>query len=85
MFCQDYTSLYNRLFYKDNTTTIYSRNIQLLATELFKEKNRLSPPFINEIFGKNEQHYRKTEFKKNDVKTVYCGTETLTFLGPGVS
>ena len=23
-----------------------------------------------------------TEFKRNNVKTVYSGTETLTFLGP---
>ena len=43
----------------------------MLATELFKVKNRLLPPFMRVIFLKGAQHYRKTEFKKNDVKTVY--------------
>ena len=36
----------------------------------------------------NAQHYydlrKKTEFKRNNVKTVYNGTETLTFLGPRI-
>ena len=36
----------------------------------------------------NAQHYhdlrKKTEFKRNKVKTVYNGTETLTFLGPRI-
>ena len=34
------------------------------------------------------QHYydlrKKTEFKRNNVKTVYSGTEILTFLGPRI-
>ena len=28
--------------------------------------------------------YEKNEFKRNNVKTVYNGTETLTFLGPRI-
>ena len=43
---------------------------------------------MNEIFVENAQHYfelrKKTEFKRNNVKTVYSGTETWTFLGPGI-
>ena len=64
---------------------MHNGNIQLLATELFIVKNGLSPPFMNDIFVENAQHYcdlrKKTEFKRNNVKTVYNGTETLTFLG----
>ena len=69
---QDYTCSFTELLEKDNSTTIHNRNIQLLATELFKVKNGLSPPFINEIFVENAQHYcdlrKKTEFKRNNVK-----------------
>ena len=40
---------------------------------------------MNKIFVENAQHYydlrKKAEFKRNNVKTVYNGTETLTFLG----
>ena len=57
-------------------------------SELFKVKNGLSQPFMKEIFVENEQNYydlrKRTEFKRNNVKTVYNGTETLTFLGPGI-
>ena len=40
---------------------------------------------MNEIFVENGQHYydlrENIEFKRNNVKTVYNGTENLTFLG----
>ena len=57
----------------------------MLATELFKVTNGLSPPFMNEMFVENAQHYydlrKKTELTRHNVKMVYNGTETLTFLG----
>ena len=85
---QDYVSSFTELLEIDKSTTIHNGNIQLLATELFKVKNGLSPAFMNEIFIENAQHYydlrKKTEFKRNKVKTVYNGTETLTFLGPRI-
>ena len=56
----------------------------MLATEPFNAKNGLSPFFMNEMFVENAQHCcnlrKKTEFKRNNVKRVYKGTETLTFL-----
>ena len=80
---QDYVSSFTELLEKDKSTTIHNRNIQLLATELFKVKNGLSPAFTNEIFAENAQHYydlrKKTEFKRNKVKTVYNGTENFNF------
>ena len=89
MVYQDYVSSFTELLEKDKSTTIHNRNIQLLATELFKVKNGLSPAFMNKIFVENAQHYYdlrklKTEFKRNKVKTVFNGTETLTFLGPRI-
>ena len=54
---QDYASSFTELLEQDNSTTINKRNMQLLATELFKVKNGLSPPFINEIFLENAHHY----------------------------
>ena len=62
---QDYASSFTELLEKDNLTTIRNRNIQLLATELFKVKNGLSPPFMNEIFGENAQHYYDLRKKLN--------------------
>ena len=85
---QDNASSFTELLEKDNSTTIHSRNNQFLANELLKVKNGLSPPFMNEIFVENPQHYydlrNKTKFKRANVKTVYNGTETSTFLGPRI-
>ena len=50
---QDYTCSFTEVLEKDNSTTIHSRKIQLLATKLFKLKNRLLPPLTNEIFVEN--------------------------------
>ena len=85
---QDYASSFTELLEKDNSTTTHNRKIQLLAPELFKVKNGLSPLFMNKIFVENVHHYydlrKKDEFKRTNVKTVYNGTETLAFLGPRI-
>ena len=57
---QDYASSFTELLEKDNSTTIHNRNIQLLATELYKVKYTvigLSPLLMNEIFVENVQYY----------------------------
>ena len=88
MVYQDYASSFTELLEKEKPTAIHNRNIQLLSTELFKVKNGLSPAFMNEIFVENVHHYydlrKKTEFKRNKIKTVHNETETLTFLGPRI-
>ena len=78
---------FTELLEKGNLTTIHNKNTQLLATELFKVKNGLSPPFYEcNLCGKCTALLRlkkKTDFKRN-VKTVYNGTETLAFWGPRI-
>ena len=53
----DYTFSFTEVLEEDNSTTIHKRNIQLLTNELFKVKNGLLLPFMNEIFVENAQHY----------------------------
>ena len=62
---QDYASSFTQLLEKDNLTTIHNRNIQLLATDLFKVKNGLSPPFMDEIFMENAQYHYNLRKKLN--------------------
>ena len=56
---RDYASSFIELLEKvhSNSTTLHNRDIQLLATELFKVKHGLSPPFLNEIFVENAQYH----------------------------
>ena len=69
----------------DNSVTIHHKNLQRLATEMFKIKNRLSPTPVNEIFKDCINHY---DLRKNrlwetcKVKSVYFGTETIRYRGP---
>ena len=65
MVYEDYVSSFTGLLEKEKSTAIHNRNIQLLATELFKVRNGLSPAFMNEIFVENAQHYYDLRKKLN--------------------
>ena len=39
----------------DNAVTIHQRNLQVLATEIFKIKNNLSPKIMKQVFDFQEQ------------------------------
>ena len=41
----------------DGSITIHHKNIQRLAIEMFKIKNNLSPPLMNDIFKENTNTY----------------------------
>ena len=68
------------LLEEGHSITAHNRNIKFLVIELFKVNNGLSPHLINEIFVKNAQHYKLrkyTEFKRNNVTTVYYREATV--------
>jgi len=84
----DKISSFESLLDKNNSVTIHCRNIQFLAIEMFKVSKGLSPDIVDEIFIRNENNQYNTrnnsEFALPPVKTVYHGTETLSFLGPKI-
>ena len=41
---------FEELLEKDNSLNIHHRNLQLLATEMYKMKNNLSPDIMKQIF-----------------------------------
>ena len=70
---------------KDNAVKIHDRNLQILATEMFKVKLGIAPVIMNDVFRirKNDYNTRKAdEFQSHCVKAVHYGTETVSFLGP---
>ena len=60
---RDFQSSFSALLEKDNSFTIHRRNIQLLATEIFKVKMKISPEIMNEMF----------DFSKNSAYELRCG------------
>ena len=59
------------------------RNIQILATELFKIVNGDASDILKEVFPlKDSKRYPlRSIFKTRNVRTVNYGTETLPFIG----
>ena len=76
----DYNSSFEALLIKDCATTIHQHNLKLLAIEMYKAKNDMSPGFMNEIFKFDTTAYdlRTEKFSSRTPKTVLYGTETIT-------
>ena len=84
---RDKTSNFTELLHTDNAVTVHQRNLQVLATEVYKVKMGLAPQLVKELFpfSTDECNLRSTyEFKIENVKTVHYGTESLSFLGPKI-
>ena len=80
----DYKAIFSELLSKDKLVTIHQRNLQLLATEMFKTKNEIKPKIMEEIFTFKDVDYNlpnNTSLKIGNLKTVCYGTESLTTLG----
>ena len=84
---QDNTSTFQELLNKDNSVSIHHRNLQVLATEMFKIHRGLSPEILRETSVSKTSSYnlrRNDTFGKRKVHYVYHGTESLLFLGPKI-
>ena len=84
---RDQTSSFNELLILDDSVTIHERNLQRLAIEMFKIKTNIAPAFLREVFPESNNPInlrRKPCFQTFNVKTVYHGTETVSFRGPQV-
>ena len=82
---KDNTSTFTELLSKDSSFCIHHRNLQKLAIEMYKVKHNISPELMNNIFDQKDNTY---DFRSEQiweiraVKSVYNGTESLSFRGP---
>ena len=64
------------------------RNIQILATRMYKLINKLSPPIMNRVFKLNsDSRYNLKQIlqiPRSLVKSVYHGTENISYLDPKI-
>ena len=78
---------FNELLIKDKTVSIHQRNLQLLATEIFKVRNGISTELMEDVFQFVNKPY---ELRNNNVpqrkkdKTVHYGSESLSSLAPKI-
>ena len=67
--------------------TVHTRNIHLLAIEMYKVMNNISPNFIREIFPTLDSAYNLRQSKyfiTAGVNTVFCRDETLRNIRPKI-
>ena len=79
----DYESNFNQLLEKDNSVTIHHRNIQALATEIYKTLNNLNPIFMKEIFSLKIHNYpiRTQNLNYPNPRTISYGVESFGYKG----
>ena len=83
----DKTSSFEKLLEKDGSVTIHTRNLQTLATEMFKVYKNLPPPIITNLFHVRQSNYNlrhDSYIAIPNVKSVYHGTESLSNLAPRI-
>ena len=81
---KDHSSSFAQLLDKDNSFSIHERNLQKLAVEMHKVKNKLSPSFIHSIFFTTVGNYnlrKNPDFKSEKIQTTTYGSETLKYHG----
>ena len=79
----DKTFSFNELLEKDISVSIHHKNLQALATEMYKVSNNMSPAILNDIFVSRATPYNlrnPVSFKMRKVYSVYNGTEILSHL-----
>ena len=88
----DETSSFEELLRKDGSVTIHHRNLQFLATEMFKVDKCLAPIFMNDILSRNKNSFAEnvssntrlnsSYYNYCNPKTVNYGLETLRSFAP---
>ena len=76
---------FHQLLEMDNSVSIHHRNLQRLAIEMYKIKNKLSPLPMQDLFVDNANPYDLREkrcWETTNIRTVSYGTETIRYRGP---
>ena len=85
---QDNSLSFAELLEKDNSVTIHQRNLQVLATKIFRLKNGLAPEIMKKVFEiQNPAYNFRSEtihFKRENVKTTHYGIQLVRYLGPKI-
>ena len=82
----DYKSSFEELLLKDNSVNIHIRNIQALATEIWKVVNGFSPEIMTQVFRIKEssRYPLKNIFETSNIHTTSYGLQSLRYLGPKI-
>ena len=83
----DKLSSFEKLLEQDKSVTIHTRNLQILATEMFKVYRNISPPIFSEIFHRRDKNYNlriNSDIAMRNVRSVFHGSQSISYLGPKI-
>ena len=79
-----YVSSFEELLEQVKPVSIHTRNLQMLATYIFKVYGSITPPIFNELFRQRDISYNlqsNPNFAATNVKSVIHGSESISYLG----
>ena len=80
-------SSFDKLLEQDKFVTIHTRNLQVLAREMFKVYRNISPPIFSEVFHRRDKNYNlriNSDFAMVNVRSVFHGSDSMSHLGPKI-
>ena len=83
----DKKSPFKELLETDKSVSIHIKNLQVLATEMFKVYRNIFSPIVTQLFQSRNNDYNLRQFSQFElpnVRSVFCGTESISFLGPKI-
>ena len=84
---KDKTTSFTDLLVKDNSVTIHQKNLQVLATEIFKFTRGYLPSLMESVFKLNDNHYNLRSglsLQSRNLKTVNYGENSISNLAPKI-
>ena len=84
----DEFSSYENLLKLDGSFSVHKRNLQILAIELYKRINGISPEIMQDVFLLNPTSTynlrKRATFYQRPIKSVHFGTESLSNLAHNI-
>ena len=84
---EDKTSSFEELLEQNKSVSIHTRNLQMLAIEMFKVYRSMSSPIFSELLRQRDICYdlrSKSNFAVPNIKSVFHGSESISYLGPKI-
>ena len=71
----------------DKSVPTHIKILQVLATEMSKVYRNISPTIVRQLFQPRNNDYnllQLSQFELPNVRSVFCGLESISFLGPKI-
>ena len=80
----DFKLFFENLWEKDGTISMHAKNLQKLATKMFKVSKNFCVPLMSELFHQKVSHYdlrNPYEFSISKINSVFHGQGSTSYLG----